>query len=468
MTSRGSPAASEPIDDPMMKDDSQPRLPAPRATLAAGILAVVLSGCGGDAPSREREESATPPVEAVVAREGALPLQERVSGTVKARNQIAVRSQIEAPIVEVLVRSGDSVQKNQPLVRLDDTQLRAQLRQAEAAVRLASAAAQQSRARLAELNSEVTRARSLAAERLISEMELETLEAQLNAARANVAQEDARVEQAQATAAERRNALTRTVIRAPAAGRVGARNAEVGMIAGGDTVLFALGDPGDLIVEIPVSQEMLRLVKVGDPVDVRPGAGEGGVIRGRLARISPFLAEQSFSTVGEVEIPAGAAGLAPGMFVSADIMYGQSGMSTLIPATALWEDPATGDQAVFVVTSLQGVDARSTLEDPARPVQRRDVRVLAQGGGMAGVEGVRAGEWIVVTGQHLLAEDESTTAHVRTAEWERILNLQALQREDLMADYMAKQQRYARANGSEPPSNVEYMAQSPATPRKVN
>lgn len=440
---------------------------APARFLFCLAISVLIS-CGETvAPAAESRDA--PPVEAVAAREGALPLQERVSGTVRARNQMAVRTEIEAPVVEVLARSGDRVQKGQPLVRLDDTELRAQLRQAEAAVRLAAASAQQSRARLSEIGAQITRARALAAEQLVSAMELETLEAQLQAARANLAQEEARVEQAEATAAERRNALSRTVIRAPAAGIVGERNAEIGMIAGRDAVLFALGDPSDLIVEVPLTQDMLQLVSVGDPVEVTVPSQQG-VVRGQLARISPFLASQSFSTVGEVEFPGEAPPLGPGMFVSAAILYGESERSTVVPASALWEDPASGEQSVFVVSSMKGDAARSSLEDGAKAVERRPVRVLAEGGGMAGVEGVAAGEWVVVAGQHLLSEANSTTARVRSAGWDRILNLQSLQREDLLAEYMQKQQQFAARNGSEPPGNEEYLGSGAAQPagRQVN
>lgn len=431
---------------------------------ALGLAALLLLGsCSATEESREEQaESRVHPVEAVMARAGTLPLQERVSGTVRARNQIAVRAEIDAPIVQVYVRSGDEVTQGQPLVRLDDNQLRAQLNQAEAAVRLAQASVEQSQARLAELQAQASRVRRLAEEQLVSALDLETLEAQIQAARANLSQESARVEQAQATAAERRNALARTVIRAPAAGRVGARNAEPGMIASRDTVLFVLGNPSDLIVEVPLTQEMLGNISVGDRALVRTGGTQQTVIEGQLARVSPFLASGSFSTTGEIELEGEPARLSPGMFVAVDLLYGESDPTTLVPASALWEDPASGAQSVYVVADLNGEGARSTLEDPAKRVQRRPVDVLAQGGGMAGVGSVKPGEWVVVAGQHLLAEDRSEVAHVRTASWDRVLNLQSIQREDLQAEYMDKQQRYAAAHGSEPPSNEEYLRTSAA------
>jgi HlyD family secretion protein len=159
------------------------------ALLAAGGLAACGGGGAGDG-NRVREEN-PPAVEAVQARSGALPLEERVTGVVRAENQVGVRPEISAPIVEVLVRSGASVRRGPPLVRLDDGTLQEQLRQAEASVRLEEASAKAARARVAELAAQLTRARQLAAQALVSRLELETLEAQSAAAVANADQADA-------------------------------------------------------------------------------------------------------------------------------------------------------------------------------------------------------------------------------------------------------------------------------------
>jgi hypothetical protein len=64
-----------------------------------------------------------------------------------------------------------------------------------------------------------------------------------------------------------------------------------------------------------------------------------------------------------------------------------------------------------------------------------------------GVSGVQAGEWVVVVGQHLLsaqARTQAPVARVRAIAWERILELQGLQRQDLLRRFMEKQQRLAR------------------------
>ncbi|HYO12781.1 MAG TPA: efflux RND transporter periplasmic adaptor subunit [Thermoanaerobaculia bacterium] len=423
--------------------------------LALGLLA----GCG-KAEDAEDEQGPAPAVEAVPARRGTLPLEERLNGVVRADNQIAVRTEIEAPILEVLVRNGAAVERGQPLVRLEGDTLREQLRQAEANLELAQAAGREARARVAEVEAQVVRTRALAREDLVSAMDLEMQEAQLNAAKASGAQAAARVAQARATVEERRSALGKTVVRAPVAGLVGQRNAEVGMLAGPDEVLFVLGDVGDLVVEVPLTEEMLGYIRTGQPVRISSPALGRNAISATLTRISPFLEESSFSTTGEIDVANHQGRMRPGMFVTVDVLYGQSEQATLVPASALWEDPRTGVQGVFVVDG-QGLAEPATAggEIPQEPrkVELRPVEVLAEGRATVGVRGVQPGEWVVIVGQHLLARDGETTARVRPTRWERVLELQGLQREDLLQSFLDTQQEWARTRGAEPPTSEEFL-----------
>ena len=104
------------------------------------------------------------------------------------------------------------------------------------------------RAQLEEVQARAVRIRALAAGGLASQLDLETREAQLAAA------------QARATAEERRAALANASVVAPVAGLVGRRDVEVGMVVDSGSALFVLGDPDRLIVELPLTQEMLAAV----------------------------------------------------------------------------------------------------------------------------------------------------------------------------------------------------------------
>lgn len=465
------------------------------ALLSSAVLS--LAGCGGRDLSAEGEagpEGPIPSVEALPARSGSLPLEERLSGVVKAQNQVAIRPEISASVAEVRVRSGESVRRGQPLVRLAEDTLRDQLRQAEASVTLAEAQARESRARVAELEAQVRRTRALAEEELVSRMQLETQEAQLEAVEASAAQAQARVEQSRATLEERRTAISKAVIRAPVTGRVGQRNAEVGMLVNPNTLLFLIGNLDQVRVEIPLTESMLGFIDEGMEVQVTSEALESDEpIRAELSRISPFLEEGSFSTIGEIDIDNRDGRLRPGMFVTVDVFYGQSEDATLVPAASLWEDPRTGVLGVFVVREMQGVEpveppdsdtaqegfetrrdtpqvvgagspektpknAPKDVPETVHPAELLPVQVLAEGRGSVGVRGIEAGDWVVTSGQQLLAGLESPAARVRPVSWQRVFELQGLQREDLLRGFLDRQRRSARERGASIPGISEYLS----------
>jgi RND family efflux transporter MFP subunit len=425
------------------------------------VNACTPAGSGSTASS----EAAAPPVEAVPAREGALPLSERLSGVVKAHNQVAIRPEISAPIVEVLVRNGEQVERGQVLVRLQDDTPQDQLRQAEASLRVAEASAHEASAEVVELEAQVVRSRALAKQQLISDLDLETQEAQLQAVRASVVQAEARVDQARATVEERRSAIARTEIRAPVSGRVGQRDAEVGMMVDPGSLLFVVGSLDELIVEVPLTEGMLGYLREGQPVQISSKALGDLEVEATLDRISPFLVPGSFSTVGEIDVENGDLRLRPGMFVTVDVLYGESERATLVPSSALWEDPRTGIRGVFVVdmAATEPVAEPAVLSERAFPVEFRPVGVVAEGRGTAGIDGVAAGEWVVTVGHHLLRSDREAQARVRPTSWRRVQELQSLQREDLLEGFLAKQRRLAQVLGAEPPSNKEFLGRGAAT-----
>ncbi len=432
----------------------------PRAARFALVAAAVLSGAACARKSEPAAPSREPPqiplVEALPARRGSLPLVHRVSGVVRARSQVDIRPEITAVLAEVLVESGDAVEKGQPLVRLEPDVQRQALREGQASVQLALAEAAAARARVTELQAQTTRTRKLAEQAIVSALESETQEAQLAAAQASVKQATARAQEARAALGGRRSTLDKTVVRSPIAGRVGRRALEVGMLVTPATVLFVVGDLTKVVIDLPIAEKMLAQVQAGMPVEIGGAALGNRRIAAKLSRISPFLAAGSFTTTAEVEVDNTEGRLMPGMFVTADIAHGQSVLATLVPVSALWEDPRTGLLGVYVIDRPRG--ARG--ETGPHLARLRPIEILAEGRATLGVEGVREGEQVVTIGQHLLAAAaDKPQARVRPAQWERVLELQARQQEDLLARFLEKQQRLARTIGVEPPSADVFLKQ---------
>jgi len=411
--------------------------------VAAGLLLGAF-GCGQGSGGERRGEAPIPAVEAVQTRQGALPLTQRLSGVVKATNQVAINPEIGGVIIEVLVRDGDAVKQGQPLLRLRDKEYRDRLAQAAASLQIAEAQERQAAALAKEAASELSRAEGLAAEELVSKAQLEAAETRAASAQASVDLAAARVEQARAGVGEAEESLAQTVLRAPVSGRVGGRNAEVGMRVDSGTRLFTLGQLDHLIVEVVITDTMLAYLEVGQPAELLPGERAADPLRARLVRISPFLHPVTHSTQGELEVANADGRLSPGMFVTVDVFYGESQQATLVPLSALYEHPATGATGVFVTEAAVesealrpiGDDPTATFTEPL-PFSFVPVQVIAAGRMAAGVDGIAPGQWVVTLGQHLLGEG-TPKARVRPVKWEWVEKLQTLQREDLLSDAPAR------------------------------
>lgn len=420
------------------------------ATILIGII-----GCGqSDDESSEdgnSENNAIPAVEAVEARYGSLPLSERLSGTVIARNQVEIFPEISGRVGEVLVQNGQKVEEGDPIVRIEDRQFEEQVQQAEASLRINNAQLRQAESRYKELESRYNRQKRLADQDLSSAQELETLEAELESAEADVELAEAQVDQAQSTLEEQEDQLSKTIVRAPITGTLGQRNAEKGMQVGSSTRIFTIGDLDRLRVEVILTDNMLRNIEIGQTARVYTGFsvdGSENVLEAELARISPFLNNVTRSTEAEIDVENQNGRLRPGMFVAVDILYGESEQATLIPTSSLYTDPETGEEGVFVATTLgsevEAVEDTSDSGDPPPLTQPIDVEfqpvdVIAEGRMEIGVDGIEPGSWIVTVGQDLLAEGRER-ARVRASTWERILALQGLQREDLLYQIMQDQE----------------------------
>ncbi len=420
----------------------------------------LLAGCGGStdegASGRWSGGDREPPsVETVLSEFGGLPLEARLSGTVRARSQAELYPEVSERVTEVYVESGAYVEEGTALVKLNDRSYRDRLRQAEAALRVARADVRSARATFAEAETRLSRTERLVEQEFESTQQLESVRAEVESAEAAVEQAEGQVEQAEATVAERRSELEETVVRAPFSGYVGERNVQVGQRVETSTALFTLADLEQVRVHVPISDRIYSQIRTGQTVEILPNGNEDDPVRAEISRISPFLDSDSYSARAEIDVDNSDQRLLPGMFVQVDIFYGESEQATLIPRSALYDNPRTGEKGVFVASALgeemsiettsDSDDEKAALTEPT-PVQFQPVDVVAEGSDVAGVRGIDPGTWVVTVGHELLMRGGGDTvdARVRAMEWERIMSLQRLQDQDVLHDFLERQQRMAK------------------------
>jgi HlyD family secretion protein len=133
------------------------------------------------------------------------------------------------------------------------------------------------------------------------------------------------------------------------------------------------------------------------------------------------------------------------MFVTVDVFYGESEEATVVPLSALYEEPETGAVGVYVGTGDLAPELGGEIEAPpsmslTHPVSFEFVptEVIAQGRMEAAIRGVPPGAWVVTLGQNLL-RGKTAQARVRPVTWQRVERLQRLQREDMMQDVIERE-----------------------------
>src|SRR5690606_24695846 len=208
-----------------------------------GFLTLVLAACdsgnsGGNAGQTgggfgrfNQQQGVIPSVEVVRATRGTLPLEERITGRVIARNQTEIYPEAGGLIAEVYVQNGDEVNAGDPLVRLRDSEFTERYQQALSGLEIARAQTAQARANLDLVQSQFQRTQSLVERGLENNVSLETARSQLAIAQADLNLRTAQENQARSLVDERKLQLENATIRAPISGTVGQRNAEVGQLA---------------------------------------------------------------------------------------------------------------------------------------------------------------------------------------------------------------------------------------------
>ncbi len=357
-----------------------------RTTALALILtvsAVGLSACGKD---KKAEAKAKKPVAAQtvsVAPVAVLPLPRVVnaSGTISAWEEVPVGAETGGlTATAVNAEEGQFVRQGQVLVALNDTLLRAQLRQQEASVTSA-------RATLAEAEASLKRSRELLAKGFLSQASLDTATARQATAAAQVAA-------AEAARGETVARVAQASIRAPVSGLIVRRTVTKGQIVSAGSELFRIVRDGRLELDAEIPETDLGVVKAGMPASIT--SEQVGQAEGRVRLVTSEVDAQTRLGVARIALTA-MGSFRPGMFARAQIQAGDQASPVVPSAAILYRQNQPG---VFMV-------------DANRKAQFRKVAIVARTGDITAVSGVTAGEEVVVDGAGFLGDGDAVSVAVR-------------------------------------------------------
>ncbi|MNO90149.1 Multidrug resistance protein MdtA precursor [compost metagenome] len=350
-------------------------------------LAVLLAVVGATAfwllarePARPQASAVAPGVPVVLARVERQDVAQRLSGigTVTSLHNVVVRTQVDGVLTRVLVEEGELVKQGELLATIDDRAISAAIAQAEAS-RL------NSEAQLRIVEQDLRRYRLLYADRAVSKQTLDQQEAQAAQLRATLKSNQALID------AERVR-LSYTRITSPVNGRVGIRNVDPGNLlrVGDATGLFSVTQISPISVVFSLPQENLPLLHplIGGATPVSAYTRDGGQLlaEGRLQSLDNQVA----SSTGTIRVRAlfdnAESRLWPGQFVAVSLQAGILSGRLVLPSKAV----RRGLEGNFVYR----------LEDDR--VEAVPVRVAQEVDGLSVVEGLAAGDQVVLDGHSRL------------------------------------------------------------------
>ena len=297
-------------------------LPIMRAVLFVLAL-LTLAACGDGKPKAPQA-----PTRAALTITAAKPEQRTLAQEIAANGDIAAWQEASVGadvqglrIQQVRVNVGNVVRRGQVLATFDAAPVLQDQTQAKAALAEAEAA-------LVDATGNAARARALAGSGALSRQQIEQYLSGEQIARA-------RVQAARAQLAAQRLRVGHTEVRAPRAGIISARSATVGQVAGPGMELFRLVLDGRLEWRAELMAEDLPRIRPGQRARIElPGPpGAAPVVQGTVRQIAPTVDARTRYAIVYVDLPPDSPALA-GMFASGRFAVGQSTALT-VPQEAI-------------------------------------------------------------------------------------------------------------------------------------
>src|SRR5213593_4827505 len=233
------------------------------------------------------------------------------NGYVVARTKAAVSAKIPGRLASLAVSEGSEVRKGAVIARLDNADYVAAVEQATAQLASARATLTELAADRDELQREFVRTRDLRAQNpnLVSAQDAEGAESRARQGEARVHAQEARVDAAAAAVRFAQANLENTYVRAPFAGTVLRKEAEVGevvapSVGGGLTrgAVVTMADLATLEVEVDVNEAYIARIQGGQQARITLDAYPDTSFRGAVRQVVPTADRQRATVQVKVTI----------------------------------------------------------------------------------------------------------------------------------------------------------------------
>jgi len=359
------------------------------AALAGGGAAVYWYAVPGSQPAHARASArAGVPVSVATVGRQDVPIYLTGLGTVQASFTVAIHSQVDGKLQEVLFTEGQHVKKGDVLAKIDPRLFQAALDQAKAKKA-------QDQAQLTSAEKDLARSKTLVLSNITSQQIVDQQQGKVDQLKAAIAADEAMIQTAQTQ-------LEYSTITAPSDGRMGVRLVDPGNIVHandqGSLATLVLTQPSAVMFTLPARHlDAIRDAMARGPVTVTAydQDNRGALATGTLLLVDNMI-DQATSTIRlKAMFPNTDEKLWPGEFVNAHVLIDTRSNAVVVPSAAIQRGP----NGLFLWTVTA-----NNLAQP-RPIEAgptyRDLTVVAAG--------LNGGERIVTDGQYKLQKDAPVT-----------------------------------------------------------
>lgn len=287
------------------------------------------------------------------------------TGYVVAQRKAAISSKATGRVEYLGVTEGSRVKAGDIIAKIDARDVVAISESAQANVRSAQAALNQSLAEETDALAQLKRSQDLLAKGFVSAASVDTAKARADRAVAGVANARANISAAEAAARNSAVSVDYTIIRAPFDGVILSKSANVGDLvtpfsnaADSKGAVVSMADMSTLEVEADVAESSLSKVKVGQPAEIVLDALPDTRFRGRISRMVPTIDRAKATVMTKVKFDEIDPRILPEMsakvsFLSQDVTPEQQKPLLAVHGDALAQ--RDGRAVVFVVRDGKAV-----------------------------------------------------------------------------------------------------------------
>jgi membrane fusion protein, multidrug efflux system len=317
----------------------------------------------------------------------------RAIGTLVAIEGVDVAPQVGGMVTDYFFDSGHDVEKGEKLVKLDTSVEEADLAD--------------NKATLQQANLDFDRQTNLVKKGATSQAVLDQTIAKRDSALAAVQRVEAIIAQ--------------KTITAPFAGRLGLRHMEKGQYMSPGQAMVWLQALDPIWVDFPVPEGTVGKFMIGSAIELAADAYPGQLFKGEVEAFDAKLGQDTRTLMVRATVPNPDRKLLPGMFANVAVLAGSANEFVTVPRTAvtysLYGDsvwvvkegapapaassaPTASAEPVASAVTADVTPVGSIPAEPKLTVERRFVRVgPTEGDRLAILEGVKAGEEVVTSGQ---------------------------------------------------------------------